>query len=164
MTVFERTIRSIPIKTVNWEQVSDRTEDERDISLSFIREYQDYLNWDIVSQARHTLKFYREFRDKVVWWRVFQIGISERKIKEFVNELEDEFDWEMLCEHTKLSKKFIKRYEADVCWDSIFWQDHLGKQFMIENKDRFSDDVDIDLVFREWGIDRDGIECRDDYF
>ena len=154
MTAFERSVRETPIDKVNWDQLSEHVW-SKDLSISFIREYADFLNWDRISQFKHTIDFYREFADRIYWWRVAGTEINEKKIEEFIDKWEDEFDWEQICEYSKLSKKFIERNAELIRWDSVFWQDHLGKKFMIKHKDRFSDNVDIEIVFQQWGIDRE---------
>lgn len=152
-TVYERTIRATPINKVDWDCVSRHVECQ-DLSLSFIREYADYLNWHEISNFKLTTEFIREFKDRLDWWLVCESGLNERKIKEFKNKF-DAYDWQTLSDCSKLSKKFIMRNAELVNWDMIFWQEHLGKKFMIENQYRFSDDVDINWTFRDWGIDRD---------
>lgn len=155
MTLYEKTIRATPIDKVDWERVTEHVESQ-DLSISFIREYADYLNWNKISYYKHTINFYREFADRFNWWDVSQSEINERKIKEFKFRFIDEWDWEELCKHSNLSKKFIMRNTELVNWDRIFtYQDNLGKQFMIDNQDRFSDDIDIDITFRNWGIKRE---------
>ena len=163
MTAFERSIRKTPIEKVNWDQLSEHVW-SKELSISFIREYADFLNWDKISQYKHTINFYREFANKIRWWRVTGTGINEKKVREFLDKWEDGFDWEQICENSKLSKKFIERNAELVNWDKVFYQDHLGKKFMIDNLDRFSDDIDIEIIVQSWGINRYGIECRDDYF
>ena len=156
MTVFERTIRATPIDEVDWKKVSEHAWNECDISIDFIREYADYLDWRIISYQKHTIEFYREFGNKLIWYDVAKSEIGQKKINEFKFRFKDEWDWEELCKHSNLSKKFIIRNTELVNWDRIFtYQDNLGKQFMIDNKDRFSDDIDIDITFRSWGIERE---------
>lgn len=154
MTVYERELRATPIKDIDWEKVVWHIMSQ-DVSISFIREYADYLDWHEISKFKHTTEFYREFGDRLKWWLVADAGINERKIKEFRYKFTDEYDWQSLSHNSKLSKKFIMRNAEKVDWDEIFnYQGHLGDQFMIDNQDRFSDDIDIDLTFQSWGIKR----------
>lgn len=155
MTVYEKELRATPIKDIDWKRVMWHIE-SGDVSTSFIREYADYLDWKEMSKFKHTTEFYREFGDRLRWWLVAEVGINERKIKEFRYKFTDEFDWQSLIHNSKLSKKFIMRNTELVDWDEIFtYQGHLSDQFMIDNQDRFSDDVDIELTFQSWGIKRE---------
>lgn len=154
MTVYEKALRAEPIKDIDWKRVMWHIE-SGDVSMSFIREYADFLDWKEMSKFKHTTEFYREFGDRLKWWLVADAGVNERKIKEFKYKFTDEFDWQSLSRNSKLSKKFIMRNTELVDWDEIFnYQGHLSNQFMIDNQDRFSNDVDIEMQFECWGIHR----------
>ena len=153
MTVFERSVRETPIDKVNWDQISEHVW-SKDLSISFIREYADFLNWQKISHYKHTIDFYREFRDRLKWWNVADSEINERKIKEFKDKFNDEFDWETLCMHSKLSKKFVMRNTELVNWDRLFIYQDYDDKFLIANKDRYSDDVDIEIHLQNMGVKR----------
>lgn len=142
------------INEVDWEKVSEHVECN-DLSISFIREYADYLNWYKISHYRHTTNFYREFADKLIWWNVTDSKIHEKKIQEFKNRFDNEFDWEQLCIHSKLSKKFIMRNTELVWWDRIFIYQNFDDKFLIANKNRYSDDVNIEIHLRSMGVIRE---------
>ena len=57
-SVYEREIRATPIDKVDWKEVSEHAWNECDISIDFIREYADYLDWHVISYQRHTIEFY----------------------------------------------------------------------------------------------------------
>ncbi len=155
MTVYEKELRATPIEDIDWKRVMWHIE-SGDVSMSFIREYAGFLDWKEMSKFKHTTEFYREFGDRLRWWAIAKVGIDERKIKEFKDRWKDEYDWQSLSQHSKLSKKFIMRNTELVDWDGIFtYQEHLSDQFMIDNQNRFSDDVDIELTFQSWGIKRE---------
>ena len=154
MTVFERTIRETPINKVDWEKVSRHVESQ-DVSFSFIREYADYLDWDKISLYKHTKEFYREFADRLKWWRVAISGIQERKIKEFKDKFEDHYDWNEISKNSFLSKKFIMRNTELIDWDEIFWFFTEDEKFLTDNRNRFSNDVDIEICLGHMGVKRE---------
>lgn len=154
MTVFERITRETPIDEVDWEKVSEYVEGKY-LSISFIREYADYLNWFKISHYHHTTDFYREFADYLDWWNVTDSKINERKIKEFKDRFDNTFDWEQLCMYSKLSKKFVLRNTELVWWDRLFIYQDFDNKFLIANKKRYSDDIDIEIHLRSMGVERE---------
>ena len=154
-SVYERTIRATPIDKVDWKEVSEHAWNECDISIDFIREYADYLDWHVISYQRHTIEFYREFGNYLNWWYVAQSEIGQKKINEFKYRFIDNWDWEEICKNSKLSKKFVERNTELVNWDRLFIYQYYDKNFLVKNVKRYSDDVDIDGHLRNWGIYRD---------
>lgn len=155
MTVYERTIRSTPIDEVDWKEVSEHTWNEESISIDFIREFADYLNWHVISCQKHTIEFYREFGNRLYWWYVAKSEIGQKKINEFKYKFIDKWDWEELCTHSRLSKKFVIRNSELVDWDKLFIYQDYDKKFLIDNVKHYSDNVDIDLTLQTWGIKRE---------
>lgn len=153
-TVYERKIRATPIEKIDWREVSEHAWNECDISIDFIREYADYLNWHVISYQRHTIEFYREFGNRLEWWCVAQSEIGQKKINEFKYRFIDEWDWEELCKHSNLSKKFVIRNSELVNWDKLFIYQDYDKKFLIKNKFRYSgNNLDINIKLREWGVE-----------
>lgn len=153
-TVYEREIRATPIEKINWREVSRHTWNEESISIDFIREYADYLNWYVVSCQKHTIEFYREFENRLEWWYVTHSEIGQKKINEFKHKFIDEWDWEKLCTHSRLSKKFVIRNSELVNWDILFIYQNYDKEFLIKNKFRYSgNNLDINIKLREWGVE-----------
>ena len=61
---FEQSVRETPIDKVNWDQLSE--EWCADLSIEFIREYSDYLNWTKLARYKKFSKdLIREFKDKL---------------------------------------------------------------------------------------------------
>lgn len=73
---------------LNWDQISNRN-----LSLEFVTEYKDYLNWTIISRKSYPSIYYKLFIDKL--------------------------DWKVICSHKKLDPKFIKKYSKYMVWDCI---------------------------------------------
>lgn len=78
------------------------------LSLSFIRQYADYLDWRGVC--------------------------TYTKLPEdFIDEFIDKIDFKAICEHQILSENFISKHADKLCWFRIIRNQKLSKKFYIKN-------------------------------
>ena len=64
MNEFEQSVRETPIDKVNWDQISK--DQYADLSIEFIREFADQLNWTKLARYKKFSKdLIREFKDKL---------------------------------------------------------------------------------------------------
>lgn len=107
----------------------------RDLTEGFLREYSDYLNWNIICQFQHLSEsFMHDFRDKLEWYHICQNQIlSEKFIRQHVDYL-DESCWAAISEHIEnnLSESFIREFKDFVQWDFIVECQCPSKNFVRE--------------------------------
>ena len=95
--VYLETIRKNP-KNQDWVAISY---DVAILNKNFIREFQNYINWGVISWHK-TLseEFIREFQDKVNW---YYISCYQRLSKEFVIEFSDKINFTFLMKNNNIS-------------------------------------------------------------
>ncbi len=79
-----------------------------DLSLSFIRQHANRLDWKGVCKFSTLPEFF---------------------IEEFIEKI----NWKALCENKTLSEEFISKYSNKVCWFRILRRRQYSKEFYIKN-------------------------------
>lgn len=90
MNEFEQSVRETPIDKVNWDQISE--EWCRDLSIEFIRQYANQLNWTKLARYKKFSKdLIREFKDKLDW---VYASANQDFTNDMIEEFKDEMDFE----------------------------------------------------------------------
>ena len=98
------------------------------LSEDFIREFQDKVNWKLISQYQTLSEnFIREFKDKVDW---DSISRYQRLSEEFIEEFKNKIYWNKLFKYNEkvnLSKEFKRKYiwVAQLCNNLLQLSDNL---------------------------------------
>lgn len=104
------------IDAVNWFDISWH----KNLSEEFIREFQDKVNWYLISAGHDPLSddFIREFQDKIDWFEIsynFR-GLSEEIIREF----QDKLYWPWVSWKQDLSPEFCFEFYDKVSWKTLY--------------------------------------------
>ena len=113
MNEFEQSVRETPIDKVNWDQLSE--EWCVDLSIEFIRQYSDYLNWTKLARYKKFSKdLIREFYDKIEWDELSYFGCNAFNEK-FFEEFNNDVNWNFILtkQKDKITEKIIKRFENE---------------------------------------------------
>lgn len=103
-----------------WQRVSQSRQSE-----SFIRAFQDEVDWNIISRCQKlSEEFIEEFADKVDWDYIGCHNISESFIEKFANKLNwtDLFNFSL--SHKNLSRQFVKKHSYKIpydCFEPIYF-------------------------------------------
>ena len=128
----EKETYDILVKYVNWEKLSCSCK----ISAEFIREFQDKVEWFLISHYHplaSSADFVREFKDKVEWK---QISRRQTLSEDFIREFQDKVDWEEISDYQKLSEDFIREFQDKVDWEGISYHQKLSEDFIREFQDK----------------------------
>ncbi len=112
---------------INWNGiVSNKSASE--LSIEFIREFQDYLDWVEISHFRKLSEdFIREFQDKVNWYEISIYNFNES----FIEEFKDKIVWETFSKNIDLTEKIIEKYQDRVDWKQLSIHNrNLSKEFI----------------------------------
>ena len=112
----------------------------------------DFGIWDnghnTPSYKNISIEFIREFQDKVDWWEISCLQLlNEDLIREFRNRV----CWKAISYHQKLSEKIIREFKDNVYWDFIFERIILSKSFIIE----FIDKVNWNTIHKYHSTNKD---------
>ena len=121
----------------NWEQISGRT----DLSVNFIRKFQNKIDWKILSRSNMSEKFMDEFEAKIDWSKVYSYELSEP----FVIKFFDRLDVANISCNINLSFDFYKKYRNHLRWDLVSATKKINKEFV----DEFCNEIDFD-AFVKW--------------
>ena len=139
------------------------------LSESFIREFQDEVDWVLISAKQNLSEsFIREFQDKVNW---YYISIYQKLSESFIREFQDKVDWCYISINQSLSESFIREFQDKVDWCRISIYQKLSNEFIKEFKDK----LNLDEIKDSWHyktteekkqavIDTGLYECHDTYF
>lgn len=117
------------------------------LTETYMREFKDYLIWDILSDnQRMSNKFIEEFKDKVNWNLILaKKDCTEEFIDEHAyllptdkakNSIKNEITWSSIFQNSIRSKKFFMKYYEHLNWKEIFTFDTIiGGQIINEYKD-----------------------------
>lgn len=72
----------------------------KDLSIDFVEEFKDKLNWLAISCTKHSENFIRKFSDRAFW---VSISFWQDLSIEFIEEFQDKIDWQMI----RRNKSFI---------------------------------------------------------
>jgi len=91
---------------VDWECISNNYA----LSENFMREFQDKINWNIISAYYHKLSenFIREFKDKLGW---DYISMNQKLSENFIREFQNDVYWNYISEYQNLSKNFKEEFK-----------------------------------------------------
>ena len=91
-------------KYIDWEELF---RNERTLPDSLIREFKDYIEWDILSEVYANLgklseSFIIEFQEELSW----DVISCQKLSQKFIHEFKDKLDWKQLVKNNKFSDKF----------------------------------------------------------
>lgn len=124
---------------IDWNEIHNKFV----LSEDFIREFQDHLDWKLISKQEDELSedFIREFQHRVDWR---EISKHQDLSEDFIRDFEDDVDWREISKHQNLSEDFIRDFEDKVDWERIVKNQRLSGDFIRE----FQDKVDwIDISY-----------------
>ena len=101
------------------------------LSEDFIREFQDKVDWDIISyHQRLSENFIREFEDKVDWGLISHLQtLSE----DFIREFKDKVHWGCISLYQELSQEFINEFKDYIYMDiHIIYNIHCSPDIKIK--------------------------------
>lgn len=99
---------------INWGKISSRK-----LSEDFIREFENYLNWSVISSCQILSEsFIKEFKNKVKW---FNVQYCQKLSEEFIEENINLIDFEIISNRQILSEEFFFRYSEKVNWLNILY-------------------------------------------
>jgi len=113
---------------INWQYLSP----SQTLSESFIREFQDQVNWHYISYGKLSEAFIREFQHKVNWLYISRYPKSENFIREF----QDKVYWGYISQDQNLSEDFIREFQDKVYWGYISQNQNLSEDFIREFQDK----------------------------
>lgn len=96
------------------------------LSIDFIREFQDILPWRFVSEYKEFIdKDFHEFKDKINWG----IASSYQKLSpETLYRFEEFLDYTYLGTNTKLPEEFVLKHKDEINWRvMVTYQNFNGK-------------------------------------
>ena len=106
-------------------------------SEDFIREFQDKVNWDIISYHQTLSEdFIREFQDKVNWGNISEY---QELSEDFIREFQDKVNWHSVSARQELSEDFIREFQDKVNWEEISFNQKLSEDFIREFQDKVVD-------------------------
>ena len=93
--------------------------------------FDNYMTgWGCISvEKKLSLSFIREFKDKINWFHVSLVSnLSETFIKEFKNKV----NWYWITRHQKLSEQFIYEFQDKLDIDYLIENDKITKNRLLE--------------------------------
>jgi len=112
--------------------------------------------------------FIREFQDKLDW---SSISVYQKLSESFIREFKDKLNWSNISKYQKLSEEFIKEFQYKVNWTGISRYQILSEEFIEEFSDKLylaeiRDSWNyVDEEFKKKAIIKSKMyECHDDYF
>lgn len=83
--------------------------ENEELSIDFIREFRDKINWQNVSCWQHlSEKDIEEFRDKLDWWYVSK---KQRLSLSFIDKFKEKLDWFWIEAIYEKKKDFLKMFK-----------------------------------------------------
>lgn len=97
------------------------------LSIDFIRQFQDVIPWRYVSEYKVLLdKDFHEFKNKINWG----VASSYQKLSpETLNRFEEYLDYTYLGTNTKLPEEFVLKHKDDVNWRVMVTYQTFSKNF-----------------------------------
>lgn len=150
----EQRILQKPYDEWSWDHISINI---KEISLNFIKEFYEYVNWGLVSE-RYDLneKFIIEFEQKINFNKINYNNLSiyfirrykhlldwnklskEDKLSEdFYEEFQNYINWDIIS-NRYLSENFIRKFPNKVNWDFISTRNDLSTHFLLDFHDKFN--------------------------
>lgn len=104
--------------------------DDEKLSLEFIEEFSDYVDWEAISRYDNlTEDFIRKYQDKIDWEIISYNLLSEAFIREF----QDKVKWFLVSIKENLSEEFIKEFFKKMSPFTIIQLQHLSEEFIRKN-------------------------------
>jgi ribosomal protein L24E len=120
------------ISNIDWEKINKNPE--------LFEEFQDKVNWGMISQyPKLSEEFIEKFQNKVYW---FWISKCQKLSEKFIEKFQDNVDWEDISEYQKLSEEFIEKFQGKVYWFWISKCQKLSEEFI----EKFKDKVDWEYI------------------
>jgi len=147
--------KEIDWDTLDWENIS-----RQELTVDFIREFKEYLNWDIITNFFLSSEvFIREFQDKVVWDTIS----SKMKFRndydyDFFEEFSDRFNWIKISKWGNMDEHFVIKFEEYLDWNIISGvqglTEYLIRRFNHKiNWENFNRNYHVPQVLRDQLID-----------
>jgi hypothetical protein len=98
------------------------------LSEEFIREFEDKIDWVIVSRNQTLSEgFIRDFKNDVFWHYVSGCQILS---EDFIREFEDKLTWRYISEYQNLSENFIVEFQNNIDWHVYFKRQRASFQII----------------------------------
>ena len=114
MTEYEKNLRARidSGEEIDWNEISG-SRNFKDLSISFITQHEDMLNWNLISEYQTLPESAIEmFIDKVNWTLIS----GDQKLSEaFIEKYADKLDWGMVSMHQKFSEEFEMKH-----WEKLY--------------------------------------------
>lgn len=161
MNEFEQSVRETPIDKVNWDQLSE--EWCVDLSIEFIRQYADHLNWTKLARYKKFSKdLIRQFKDKLDW---VYASANQDFTNDMIEEFKDEMDFEAFQNGHwfKVDEAIIKKHLERFCparsirnffmggrkpnrrrihrWRTLTSHHNLSEEFLREHFSQYKDNM-----------------------
>ena len=147
-------------KDIIWENLNWNTINSKDLPNDFIREFHNYLNWNILtSENLDNEEFIREFPDNIVWDLISSKMIFNEKYSyKFFEDFKEKLDWDKITQWRNMAEDFIIKFEEDLNWNTLSkcqgLTEYLIHRFHHKiNWDRFSNNYNIERSFRNEILD-----------
>ena len=103
-------------KNLNWNNIS-----KEELSIDFIREFRQHLDWDIITnQFLNSEDYLREFQDNIIWDDVSaRMKFTNNYEYDFYEEFKDKLDWHRISRCGNMDEYFIIQFENELDWDII---------------------------------------------
>lgn len=115
----------------DWNSIS-----KRNLTDDFIEEFQEKLNWDLLSQL-HTLSrsFIKKYMNILNWKCV---SMNKSLTDELIYIYKDKLDWRTISRYQNLSENLIDKYNHLLNWENISMFQNLSTQSIIKYKNNLN--------------------------
>ena len=126
--------RSAP-NIINWDKITSHYY----ITISFAKEFQQYLRWDIINMKELSEDFIERFSYLLDWNSISLIqNLSESFIERHVYEI----NWSSLSMNHMFSYNFIEKHKDRINWSIISDSKSLSEEFI----ERFKNELDLSKI------------------
>ena len=108
-------------KEINWDMLDWEHIARQELTVDFIREFKEYLNWDIITNNFLSSEvFIREFKDNVVWDTISsRMKFRNEYDYDFFEEFVDRFNWIKISRWGNMDEYFVIKFEEHLDWNII---------------------------------------------
>lgn len=143
--------KTLNVSRIDWDEVSNRS----DLTYDIIIEYENMLNWSILTENNMwDIEFIRRFKERIKWrkisTRMTLFDFEDYKIFEefhdkldwemisgwshinddFIDEFHHHLDWEILSIYQGLTEYIIEKYPLKIRWNLIKYNNHLAPNIL----------------------------------
>lgn len=126
---------------VNWAKVCRNTINKMEVfPTQFVREFKDRVDWDIFTKIPHDQKFWTEFGDMYTPDKWAHI-ITDPNI--FSDELllrfmNVRYNWKVVCAFRNMSEAFMEKYENMLDWRAVSLHQCMSPKFIEKHKEKLN--------------------------